>query len=76
MSFSYMLGVWMGNLLVAVGVVFLALIVNFARQLARMRNVETGQPIPAEDFFVQMGSLFASALGLNSDGNQLGANLL
>jgi hypothetical protein len=66
------LGVWVGNALVVLGVLLLALRVYFTRQLARIRHVRTGQPIPALDFFEQMGRFFALAGGLTREFSPLG----
>jgi hypothetical protein len=51
MSSGAMIGVWVGNGLVVLGVLLLAVRVYIARTLARMRHVQTGQPIPAPAFF-------------------------
>jgi hypothetical protein len=51
MSAGAMIGVWVGNGLVVLGVLLLAVRVYIARTLARMRHVQTGQPIPAPAFF-------------------------
>jgi hypothetical protein len=45
-----MIGVWLGNGLVVLGVMLLAVRVYIVRTLARMRHVQTGQPIPALSF--------------------------
>lgn len=65
---------WFGNTLVLVGVLYLAVEVYLTKQLARMRHVESGQPIPANNFFMQMGNFFARAFGLWPDFNPLGTS--
>jgi hypothetical protein len=72
----YDIGVWVGNAFIVVGVVYLALRVYFSRQLARIRHEQTGQPIPARDFFEQMGTFFGLAFGFRRSFNPLGTSNL
>jgi hypothetical protein len=58
-----LLGAWLGNALVVLGILLLAVQVYLNRQLRRIRHARTGQPIPALNFFEHMGRFFALASG-------------
>jgi hypothetical protein len=53
-TMAAMAGEWLGNGLVMLGVLLLALRVYTSRKLSHIRHVKTGQPLPGPDYIYQL----------------------